>query len=260
MHEKLYLKAAVFAAAAGVLPLAAQADDYQWEIDGHYDRFDAFGDHVDFWGLNGTYYFRDVQTDSLPLQEAAYLGRANSVSAASSLFDSPFGDLDQWRLSSEVYVPGAWLYFAAGLTGSDTLGVAVNGNNVTVVRGHDNAWDASIGVTPFDGLRLSTSFVQHTDYEPNLDVKYVGKFGNDHWYGFGVNLVDPDEGDLSWTVSGDYFIDRTLRVGAEVGEYVWGASADKFFNDKLSVGLHYQDFDDDFTGGDSLSLRAGWRF
>ena len=252
------LRVAAIVVAAGTLPLAAQADDYRWEVGGNYDRFSADGYHVDTWGLSGTYYFRDVRTELLPLQEAAYLGRENSASLASSRFDSPFGDLDQWRLSGELYVPSAWLYFSAGLTGSDTLGVIVNGNNVSVERGHDNAWDATIGITPFDGLRLSTSFQQHTDYEPNLDVKYVGKLGNDHWYGFGVNLVDPDQGDFSYAASADYFIDRSLRVGGELGEHHWGVSADKFFGEKLSVGLRYRELDD--ADAEMLSLRAAWRF
>jgi hypothetical protein len=227
-------------------------------MDGHYDRFDTGDDHADFWGVGGTYYFKDVRTDALPLQEAAYLGRANSVSAESSHFDSSFGDFDQWRLSGEVYVPSAWLYFSAGLSGFDTLGVAVSGNNVRVVGGNDTAWDATIGITPFDGLRLSTSYFQHAGYEPNLDIKYVGKAGNDHWYGFGLNLVDPDQGDFAWSVSGDYYVDHTLRVGVEVGEDLWGVSADKFFTGKLSVGLHYRDLDD--ADGDVFGLRAAWRF
>jgi len=250
---------AALAIAAGILPLLARADDYRWDTGVDYSRFSGSGEDTDYWSLGGTYYLRDVTTDELPLQEAAYLGRASSVSAAVSRFDSPFGDFDQWRLSGEFYVPSAWLYFSAGLTGSDTLGITVDDDgDVSIARGNDTAWDATIGITPFDGLRLSTSFHQHLDYEPNLDVKYVGRLGNDHWYGFGVNLVDPDGGDLTYAVSGDYFIDRTLRVGAELGEHHFGVSVDKFFTDRLSVGLRYRDFDE--ADGDVLTLRASWRF
>jgi len=259
MRKHRNLMVAALATVANILPLVARADDYRWDTGIDYTRFSGPGEDVDYWSLGGSYYLRDVATDGLPLQEAAYLGRASSVSAAVSRFDSPFGDFDQWRLSGEFYVPSAWLYFSAGLTGSDTLGIAVDdGGDVTLTRGNDTAWNATIGITPFDGLRLSTSFYQHQDYEPNLDVKYVGRLGNDHWYGFGVNLVDPDGDDLTYAVSGDYFIDRTLRVGGELGEHHWGISADKFFTERLSVGLRYRDFDE--GDGDTLTLRVAMRF
>ena len=85
----------------------------------------------------------------------------------------------------------------------------------------------------------------------------MGKLGNDHFYGFGVNLIDPDGEDLVYSVSGDYFIDRTLRVGFELGEHHWGVSADKFFMEKFSVGLRYTEADE---GGEVYGLQASWRF
>jgi len=251
-------------AAALVLPVVVQADDYRWEAGGSYDRINVDGIegvvsdfNLDNWGLYGTWYFNDVNTDQLPLQEAAYLGRVGSVSLTPSRFDSSVGHLDQWRLSSDFYWPNSWVYLGAGVTRSDTIEPNVDANgNFFVSRGHASAWDATVGITPFAGLRVSTSFYEDADYEPNVDVKYVGRLGNDHFYGFGLNLIDPDGGDLTYQASADYFIDRTLRVGGQLGEHHWGLSADKFFMEKLSVGLGYTDFD----GGDAVTLRAGWRF
>jgi hypothetical protein len=247
------------AIAAGVaFASSAFAGEYRWETGGQYQRFSVDGFDANYWSLYGTYFFRDVKTDALPLQEAAYLGRASSVSLAPARFDSDVGRFDQWRISSDVYVPGTWLYLSAGVTRADSIEPTYDGSSVVPLRGHETSWDGAIGITPFDGLRLSTSFYQHDDYQPNLDMKYVGRLGNGHFYGIGVNLLDPDGGDFTYDLTADYFIDRTLRVGAEVGKGLdrWGVSADKFFTDQASIGLSYTGLE----AGHQLALRAAWRF
>jgi hypothetical protein len=247
------------AIAAGVaFASSAFAGEYRWETGGQYQRFSVDGFDANYWSLYGTYFFRDVKTDALPLQEAAYLGRASSLSLAPARFDSDAGTFDQWRISSDVYVPGTWLYLSAGVTRADSIEPTYNGTSIVPQRGQGTTWDGAIGITPFDGLRLSTSFYQHGGYQPNLDMKYVGRLGNDHFYGFGVNLLDPDGGDFTYGLTADYFIDRTLRVGTEVGKgfNLWGVSADKFFWDHASVGLSYINL----KAGDQLGLRAAWRF
>ena len=245
-------------AMAGGLAISsgAAADDYQWEAGAGFNRFSLDDQDLDYWSLRGTYYFRPVKTDALPLQEAAYLGRASSISLAPSRLATGFGNFDQWRLSSDVYIPKYWLYLSAGFTHSDTVAPTYNGMTIVANRGYDTTWDATLGITPFDGLRISTSFYEHTDYQPNLDVKYVGKLGNDHFYGFGIDLIDPDHGDLTYGMSADYYVDRTLRVGLELGEHNWGVSADKFFAEKFSVGLRYAAPE----AGHTLGLKASWRF
>lgn len=257
MRKLCRLTSRALLAAPLAVPIAGQADDYRWEAGGSFERttvdFPGFEFHIDNWALYGTYFFRDVDTGQLPLQEAAYLQRTGSVSLTPSRLDSDFGHLDQWRLASDVYVPRYWLYLGAGVTRvdiPDTAGV--------ISTGDETAWDATIGVTPFAGLRLTTSFYEDQDYQPNAEIKYVGKFGNDHYFGLGANLVDPDGFDLTYGVSADYYIDRTLRVGAEMIEdaQVWGVSVDKFFMEKLRVGLEYTDFD----GANSYEARAAWRF
>jgi len=259
MRKPTNLTVAVLLATAGALPLTAHAGDYQWELGTSDAGFSVSDSELDFYGFYGTYYFRDVKTETLPLLEAAYLNRTGSVSLSPSrVATDDFGHFDQWRLSSEIYIPDYWLYFGAGISQSDSLEQSYNGTTIVSNRDHDTSWDATIGITPFAGLRLSTTYFQHADYQPNLAVKYVGKFGDDHYYGFGLNLVDPDNDDLVYSVSGEYFIDRTLKVGAELGENRWGVSADKFFGERFNLGLGYTEYDDD--SGHSLGLRAAWRF
>src|SRR3954466_8942342 len=158
----------------------ASAADYRWETGGEYSRASVGEFDANYWSLYGTYFFNEVKTDALPLQEAAYLGRTSFVSLAPARFDSNFGRFDQWRIASDVYVPGSWLFLSAGITRADSLEPTYNGSSLVLGRGHETTWDAAIGITPLAGLRLSTGFYQHDDYQPNLDVKYVGQLGNGH--------------------------------------------------------------------------------
>jgi hypothetical protein len=244
------------------VPDLGQSADYRWEVGGSFsrvsiDRFDEFD--IDNWGLYGTFFFEDVRTDLLPLQEAAFLGRSSFLSLEPSRVDAGFiGNTDTWRIRSDYYVPNTWLYLGAGVSHTDPPDIHSGGNVAVATLGSDTAWEAAIGITPLAGLRLSSSFYQHVDYQPNLDVKYVGKFGDDHFYGLGLSLVDPDYGDVYYNVTADYFFDRTLRLGAELGKDLdyWGLSADKFFTEKASAGLSYTDFE----GAHSLGARVAWRF
>ena len=85
------------AASALSIPALAGSGDYRWEAGLSYERrtFDeiAFPDipgtggtfqppDTDIWRASGRYYFQDVNTDDVPLAEAAYLGRNSSVTLA----------------------------------------------------------------------------------------------------------------------------------------------------------------------------------
>ena len=120
------------------------------------------------------------------------------------------------------------------------------------------AWDAAIGVTPLDGLRIATRFYQHADYDPNVDVRYVGELGSGRWFGVGMNLQDPDQGDLYWGVTADFFPDRSLRLGAayEDGYETLWLTAEKFFGNRISVAFTWIEG----TLPDGWRAEAAWRF
>jgi hypothetical protein len=238
--------------------VAARADDYRWEVGGAAQRVSFAGEHLDQWSLYGSYYFREVHTDSLPLSEAAFLGRDSSVMLQPSRFDVGGEHFDALRLQTDVYVPGTWLFLAAGLDRNETREVTFIGNAAVTKRDHVTHWDAAIGITPFDGLRISTDFAQHLDYDPNVQVKYVGKLGNSHYYGVGISAIDPRGGDFTYALSADYFLDRTLKVGVQFadGSNFWGVNAEKFFRENAGVGVGY--FRDDLTHG--VRLNGAWRF
>src|SRR5262249_8095479 len=133
-------------------------------------------------------------------------------------------------LNTEIYIDTSVpLFLTAGIQRYETL--TFDPETLQPSTGHDTAWDAGIGVTPLDGLRVVTRCYQGNDYDPNVDIKYVAAAGERRWFGIGVNLQKPDGGDLYWGVSADFFPDRTLRLGAayENGlDSLW-LLAEKFF-------------------------------
>ena len=226
------------------------AEDYRAEAGVWVARVDNDGGETgESFGLQGTYYFSDVGTDDVPLSEAAFLGRDSKIRLEGLRYGIDGGDhFNAQMLSSDIYLPTRIpLFLSAGLGRNETLG-----------DGHDTAWNAAIGVTPLDGLRVSTRFSEGVDYQPNVDLKYVGKLGNSHWFGFGAELADPDFGDLYWSLTADYFLDETFKVGAAYndGYEQWALIAEKFFYRHASIGISY--IHAEFSDG--LRLDGAWRF
>lgn len=256
-------------------PAFAGPGDHRWEAGLSFERttfddivipdlpgFPGSGDTFeipdsDEWRASGRFYFQQVKTDDVPLGEAAYLGRNSSVELAWSRFDPGFEDveLDSQQLSLEVYVPRTMLYFAGGLARFETVTLINGGDPAT---DHDTEWFGAVGITPFDGLRVSTYYTHQAGYDPNVAVKYVGKLGGSRFYGFGLRAVDPDEGDLRLSGDIDFFFDPTFSVGAgydELGD-VWSLRAEKFFMSRLGVQAVYTDGD----GARSFRIQGSWRF
>lgn len=222
----------------------AFADDYRAEARAFVARVDNPGSDGKSLGLTGTYFFGDVGTDDVPLGEAAYLGRESLISLQGhrSGIDGEYQDL--WRLNSEIYIPTALpLFLAMGITRYETIEYVVQ--PFDVIEGHDTAWDAAIGITPFDGLRVATRFHEGIDYHPNVDIRYVGKLPNNHWFGVSTSLVDTDGGGLHWGISADYFPDPTLKLGAsfEQGYDTLWLIAEKFFTPRASLMVAYANGD-----------------
>lgn len=255
------------AASALSIPALAGPGDYRWEAGLSYERrtfdkivFPGFPGtfqppDTDVWRASGRYYFQDVKTDDVPLSEAAYLGRNSSVALAWSRFDADFGALDSEELAIRLYVPKSIFYFAGGIARFETAAVI---SSRSVITDHDTDWYGVVGITPIDGLRITTLYVHDNGYDPNVRVKYVGQLGGSHFYGFGLEAVEPDEGGLSVSGDFDFFFDATLSIGlgyAERGDQ-WTLRAEKFFTPRLGVQASYIDVD----GGEGFRVDGTWRF
>jgi hypothetical protein len=230
-------------AVASLFSATALADDYRAQVRLTADRYE--GDRT--LGANGTWYFDRVTTDALPLAEAAFLERSSYASVAASHFepDGDFDDADAFSASVGYYAPDTIFFARLGASRVDTG------------AGGDTAWNGSVGITPFDGLQLTTDF-DEGGWDPNVTAKYVGRTGNGHWYLVNARAVDPDAGDLYVSLDVDYFLDLTFKVGAGFNDGLdrWTARAEKFFTPRFAVGgsLYMDD------GGDGLSAHVSWRF
>jgi hypothetical protein len=230
-------------AVAPFLSVSALADDYRAQVRLTADEYE--GDRT--LGATGTWYLEPVATDGLPLAEAAFLNRSSYASLAASHFepDGDFDDADAFNASIGYYVPETILFARLGVS------------HVDFGTGSDTAWNGSVGITPFDGLQLTTDF-DEDGWDPNVTARYVGKMGGGHWYVVNARAVDPDAGDLNVSLDFDYFLDLTFKVGAgfnDAGDR-WTARAEKFFTSRFAVGgsLHTDD------GGEGLSAHVSWRF
>jgi hypothetical protein len=249
-----------FVTLLAIAPALAAADDYRWDVKATFERDqipgDVFGD-VDTLTLGGTWFFAPVSTSGVPLAEAAFLGRASSVSAIVARFDSQFEALDihlnAQAASIGYYVPNTMIYAGAGVSHGQTIAAL---NSVIVEKEYVTNWFGTLGVAPLRGLLITTDF--HEDgYDPNVTVRYVGKLPNDHFYAGNVSLVDPDGGDTSFGLGFDYYFDASFSagVGYEDAASQWELRAEKFFSKSWALGISASTADD----GDTFGLKVRWR-
>ena len=255
-HKSLQLLAALLSLAAA--PDVCLADDYRAEAQLSYVQLEGAGDlDLDAYWIQGRWFFAPVKTDGLPLAEAAFLGRASSVSVAAARFESSFRDqgnhVNSQAASLEYYIPGTM--FFAGVSAS-------RGQNVTVIdsivrKEYDTTWSGTLGIAPLDGLLVTTE-LQEDGYDPNVTARYVGKLPNAHYYAGTVSLVDPDQGDASFGLAFDYYFDDTLSAGLAYEDAGESATARmrKFFSPRFSLGGSYTT--NDFS--DTFGIDVAWRF
>jgi hypothetical protein len=232
----------VFASSAGF------ADDYRAEVrlSGEHVNLDDESSDIDLFSATGTYYLEPVRTDGLPLAEAAFLGRSSfaAVGAARSEFGD--GKIDIFAASLGYYMPDTIFYGRLGFTYLDDFS-----------PGDRSIFNGTFGVTPFDGLLVSTDF-DEDGWDPNVTAKYVGQMANSHFYAASISAVDPDEGDTAVGVNFDYFLDTTFKVGGgfNSGDDRFSVRAEKFFTPSFAVGGSL------YTGDDAngISASVAWRF
>jgi hypothetical protein len=255
---KLRSLASVFLLA--LAPAAAVAEDFRLEVQGGFDRDlpsgDTFGD-FDTLTLAGTWYFAPVSTDGVPLAEAAFLGRASSLSAIAARFEWQFESLDT-HLNAQAarvgyYFPGTMFYAGVGVS----RGQSITAISSTIVqKEYVTDWFGTLGIAPLDGLLITTDLQEH-GYDPNITARYVGKLPNDHFYAGSVSMVDPDRGDTSFGLDFDYYFDESssLGVGYADGDDQWELRAEKFFSKSWAFGVSASTAD----SGDGFGVHVTWR-
>jgi hypothetical protein len=241
----------VCACVAGALALSAgaQADDYRFELGASFDRAlfdsDISDEDADIFSVGGTFYLKPVPTDGVPLAEAAFLHRSSFVAAQIARVDVGGENFDLFGASFGYYIPNTIFYGRISVTKADD---DIGDTDDTNVSG-------TFGVTPIDGLLVTTDFSED-GWDPNATARYVGKFGNDHYYAASISVVDPDEDDLDVGLGFDYFLDHTFSIGGSVSSDAIGIRAEKFFMPNFAVGGRIYTEDN----GDGLGAFIKWRF
>ena len=234
-----------------VAPAAALADDYRFEVKGTFDRLST-DDNFDIAALAGTWYFAPVSTDNVPLAEAAFLGRASSLSAIAAQVELAGVHLNAGSASVGYYIPGTMFYAGVGVSRNEDL---IGLSSTMVLTEYRTNWSGTLGIAPLDGLLLTTDFEEH-GYDPNITARYVGKLPNNHFYAGSVNLVyyddlaTPFDARMPYGLDFDYYFDDSTSLGLgfdDVGDR-WELRGEKFFSKSWAAGVsaYTADFDDGF--------------
>ena len=226
-------------------PAAALADDYRFEVKGTFDRFSTESD-LDVATLAGTWYFAPVSTDNVPLAEAAFLGRASSLSAIAAQVELVGIHLNAGSASVGYYIPGTMFYAGVGVSRNEDL---IGLSSTMVLTEYNTTWSGTLGIAPLDGLLLTTDFQEH-GYDPNITARYVGKLPNNHFYAGSVNLADNDDVGTTFGLDFDYYFDDSTSLGLGFDDALnrWELRGEKFFSKSWAAGVsaYTADFDDGF--------------
>ncbi|AOA59637.1 putative porin [Acinetobacter larvae] len=253
-------KLALTTALLSMVAVAAPAFAYQAEVGGSYvfTDFDDLKDTHSF-GLDGTYYIKDVQTRDAPLNEAAFLDRATNIKAKVDYADNNGIKNTFYGAGAEVFLDGTDFYFSGNLGRNELKAKKYDVDNRVTTYG------AEVGYLPAPGLLLALGVKGYDQKDgkdgadPTVRAKYVTKIANhdvnlEAYGGFG----DLDE----YSVRGDFYFDRTMSAGVDyykndlTKEDEWGFSAKKYFNQNVSLEGRIGVGDDYNTYG----VRAAYRF
>ncbi|WP_445116845.1 putative porin [Acinetobacter sp. WZC-1] len=256
--KKLAIASALLSAVT--FSISGTANAYQAEVGGSYtytDWDDFDGTHN--FGLDGTYYFNPVQVRNSPLNEAAFLDRSSNVKAKVNYGDNSGVENTQYGLGVEYFVPNSDFYIGANVGHNKTEFDDIN------VERKVTTYGAEVGYLPAPGLLLALGVKGYDakngddGADPTVRAKYVTQFGQHD-----VNLEAYGAfGDLDeYSVRGDYYIDKTLSVGADyynndlTERDEWGINAKKFLNQQVSLEGRVG-FGDDYN---TYGVRAAYRF
>jgi hypothetical protein len=216
----------------------AIADSYKADVGFKASRIDhdGFSSKSSVYGLKGTFYFEAVETANVPFAEAAFLGKNSNVYAGTTHIDDKYAFIaDVHRAGAEFFIPENFLYVNGGVTRSK------------YPNAHEWDWYTSVGLTPIDGLLITTNYVHDQGYDPNINAKYVTALGNDQFINLEASFEDTDFGNYT-KVGGDFYFDRSLSVGGSLmhasasalskdSENIYELRTRKFFSEQFSGDL-----------------------
>ena len=267
--KKLGLATALLLAMTG-----AQA--YQFEVQGQSEYIDTTVNDKDFTGgVQGTYYFKDVDSSKGPLAEAAFLNQASNVSLAYNYAELGSNGFDvtahNYGAKAEAYVPTKFVPVYASASYSHTILDSKNNNasddqgdryalelgalaapNFLVAVGYTSVADQfaldafnvmSKGVVSAVG---ETATIGDDQDAITARTKYVGNIdGTNMAVGFESGIVYGD--DTAYQFKTDLYVTPKLSVGASyvkssfdnTPDSAWGANVNYFITPAVAVGASY---------------------
>ena len=292
--KKLGLATALLLAMTG-----AQA--YQFEVQGQSEYVDTTENDKNFTGaVQGTYYFKNVDSSKGPLAEAAFLNQASNVSLAYQYgqYDAP---VDEGRSDIESHVYGAKAeayvltkfvpaYASASYSHTHTDGKnsvtrddngdryalelgAVVAPNFLVAVGYTSVADQ----TALDAFGIMNNGVVKTFGEAatiaddqdaiTARTKYVGNIdGTNMALGLEAGLVYGE--DTAYQLKTDLYLTPALSVGASYAESsfdltpnkAWGANVNYFITPAIAVGASYVNANAETKALDTQSVGVNAKF
>lgn len=223
---------------------AAQAQDYQMEAGFSYLDFDT----DTAMGVDFTYHLDKVSTSGKPLAEAAFLGRNSNVSASFDTEDK--SGADTLAVGGEFWFND--IYASAQIADSD------NGDELNLRAGYM----LKDGVLAYVGLDDNDSFNENSYL---VGIKYVAPMGGNYVALNGELLTN--DGDNLIRLTGDYYVNHSLSVGARIAETdisgvdtEFGLGARYFIKPNISAEIEYAQNSVAYFGSDAIGLRVAARF
>ena len=267
--KKLGLATALLLAMTG-----AQA--YQFEVQGQSEYTDTTVNDKDFTGgLQGTYYFKNVDATKGPLAEAAFVNQASNVSLAYNYGEIGTQGIDitahNYGAKAEAYVPTKFVPAYASASYSHTILDSKNDNakddsgdryalelgvlptqNFLVAVGYTSAANqAAVDAFNVMGNGVAKAAAEAVTIGDDQDAvtaraKYVGGIDNTNMsIGFESAIIYGD--DTAYQFKTDLFLTPKLSVGASYAESsyegtpdsAWGANVNYFITPAIAVGASY---------------------
>ena len=288
--KKLGLATAVLLAMTG-----AQA--YQFEVQGQSEYIDNTVNDKNFTGaVQGTYYYKNVDSSKGPLAEAAFLNQASNVSLAYN-----YGEYDQdgtkelishtYGVKGEAYIPTKFVpaYASASYNHTHTDGKSGNTDN----NGDRYALEVGAVVIPnflmavgytsvanqysLDAFNIMNNGVVKAAAESatigqdqdavTARVKYVGAIDDTNMaIGFESGLVYGDA--TAYQLKTDLYVTPKLSMGVSYAESsfvgspdsAWGANVNYFITPAVAVGASYVNANAEQVALDTQSVGVNAKF
>ena len=271
--KKLGLATALLLAMTG-----AQA--YQFEVQGQSEYIDATVNDKDFTGgLQGTYYFKNVDSSKGPLAEAAFLNQASNISVAYNYGELGSQGFDviahNYGVKAEAYVPTKIVPIYASASYSHTLLDAKNNASALLdVVGNGDRYALELGAVVVPNFLVAVGYTSVADQAAvdafnvmgngvakavaetvtigddqdaiTARTKYVGAIdGTNMAIGFETGLVYGE--DTAYTLKTDLYLTPKLSAGvsyaassyAGTPDSAWGANVNYFITPAVAVGASY---------------------